>query len=166
LLTGQWEGEPEAALFETALSAFERHYRETFLLHPQPYPGVIDGLRCMHECGLRLACVTNKAHAFTAPLLAHTGLMQFFDLTMSGDSLPAKKPDPLPLLQVARQFDLAPERLLVIGDSPNDAEAGRAAGCPVVCVPYGYRAGRGVHELDCDAIVCDLVEACRLVIPV
>jgi len=54
--------------------------------------------------------------------------------------------------------------LLVIGDSDNDASAARSAGCPVVCVPYGYPGGRDVRELDCDAIVNDLMEACSLII--
>ncbi len=43
--------------------------------------------------------------------------------------------------------------MLLIGDSLNDAQAARAAGCHIFCVPYGYNEGRDVRELDCDAIV-------------
>jgi phosphoglycolate phosphatase len=117
----------------------------------------------MRAARLRLACVTNKAASFTLPLLEATGLSGYFELVMSGDSLPKKKPDPLPLLHIARQFAVAPARLLVIGDSDNDTRAARSGGCPVVCVPYGYRGERGVRELDCDAIVADLMEACSLI---
>jgi phosphoglycolate phosphatase len=56
--------------------------------------------------------------------------------------------------------------LLVIGDSDNDSCAGRAAGCPVILVSYGYTGGRDVRELDADAIVNDLVEASSLIQPV
>ena len=87
----------------------------------------------------------------------------YFDLVVSGDTLPAKKPDPLPLLHIAERLGMAPARLLVIGDSDNDTQAARAAGCPVACVPYGYRGGREVRELDCDAIVQSLVQACELI---
>ena len=163
LLTGRIDGEPETEVFEVALASFERHYRETFTRRSRPYPGVVPGLQRMRAAGLRLACVTNKSASFTLPLLAATHLSEYFELVVSGDSLPKKKPDPLPLLHVAGQFALAPERLLVIGDSDNDASAARSAGCPVVCVPYGYRGGRDVRELDCDAIVVDLVEACSLI---
>jgi phosphoglycolate phosphatase len=112
--------------------------------------------------------VTNKPASFTLPLLEATGLSGYFELVVSGDSLPKKKPDPLPLLYVARQFALAPARLLVLGDSPVDTGAARAAGCPVFCVPYGYRGTLAVQELDCDAIVpmlpdlLDLIRIARL----
>jgi phosphoglycolate phosphatase len=96
-------------------------------------------------------------------MLAATGLTVWLDCIVGGDTLPARKPDPLPLLHVAGRFGLATRRLLVIGDSDNDTAAARAAGCPVACVPYGYRGGREVRDLDCDAIVCDLIEAASLI---
>lgn len=163
LLTGQVQAEPEPALFEQALQMFQRHYAATFLQRPLPFPGVVEGLMRMQAAGLRLACVTNKARAFTEPLLEAAGLSRYFQLVLSGDSLPAKKPDPLPLLHVARCFDTAPSQVLVIGDSDNDTRAARAAGCPVICVAYGYRGETPVRDLDCDAIVNDLIEAYRLI---
>jgi phosphoglycolate phosphatase len=51
----------------------------------------------------------------------------------------------------------------VVGDSDNDSRAGRAAGCPVVLVAYGYTGGKDVRDLDADAIVSDLVEASSLI---
>jgi phosphoglycolate phosphatase len=53
--------------------------------------------------------------------------------------------------------------MLVIGDSINDVQAARAAGCPVFCVNYGYNEGRDVRELDVDAIVSSLDEAVKLI---
>lgn len=163
LLTGTPEGEPDAAEYERGHDAFQKHYRDTFLLTSKPYPGVVDGLQRMRARGLQLACVTNKAEAFTLPLLEHCGLAAYFGVVIGGDTLPAKKPDPLPLRHVAQRFGVTVEQVLVIGDSHNDTEAARAAGCPVVCVAYGYRGGRDVRELDCDAIVSDLIEASSLV---
>ena len=163
LLTGTLEGEPEPEIYERGHDAFQKHYRDTFLLTSAPYPGVVEGLERMREVGLQLACVTNKAEAFTLPLLAHCGLASYFGVVIGGDTLPEKKPHPLPLRHVAQRFGVAVEQVLVIGDSHNDAEAARAAGCPVVCVPYGYRGGRDVRELDCDAIVSDLIEASSLI---
>jgi phosphoglycolate phosphatase len=163
LLTGRRDGEPAPPEFERALASFERHYRDTFLRSPLPFPGVEPGLERMRAQGLRLACVTNKSQAFTLPLLEAAGLAPWFDQVVSGDSLPARKPDPLPLRHIAERFGIPPARLLVIGDSDNDTAAARAAGCPVACVPYGYRGGREVRELDCDAIVGDLIEAQSLV---
>jgi phosphoglycolate phosphatase len=165
LLTGELDGEPDDASFRRALPLFEQHYRDTFAERSRPFPGVPEGLARMRGAGLRLACVTNKAASFTLPLLAHTGLAGFFDLVVSGDTLPRKKPDPRPLQHIARQFGVAPAELLLIGDSDNDTEAARAAGCPVVCVPYGYPGEREVRDLDCDAIVASLIEAAGLIVP-
>lgn len=163
LLTGQAQAEPEPALFQHALQSFQRHYAATFLQRPLPFPGVTEGLARMRAAGLHLACVTNKARAFTEPLLEAVGLASCFQLVLSGDSLPAKKPDPLPLLHIARCFETTPAQVLVVGDSDNDTRAARAAGCPVVCVTYGYRGEQSVRDLDCDAIVNDLIEAYRLI---
>ena len=165
LLTGQRDGEPESAAFARALALFERHYCDTFLQRPVPFPGVVDGLAQLCAAGLKLACVTNKSQAFALPLLAAAGIAHRFDLVVGGDSLPARKPDPLPLRHVAGRFGLDPGRLLVIGDSDNDTRAARAAGCPVLCVPYGYRGAGEVRDLDCDAIVLDLLHVCALITP-
>jgi phosphoglycolate phosphatase len=162
LLTGTMEGEPQAELFAQALTLFEQNYRDTLTKRTRPYPGVEEGLRRFHARGMPMACVTNKAEAFTLPLLEATGLRAWFALVLSGDSLARKKPDPLPLLHCARTFDTEPAQLLVIGDSSADVQAARAAGCPVFCVSYGY-SGQKVQDLDCDAIVNDLVEAAALV---
>jgi phosphoglycolate phosphatase len=162
LLTGTMEGEPPKDLFEHAQALFEANYRETLTTRTRPFPGVEDGLARFRDAGLPLACITNKASAFTLPLLDATGLRSWFALVISGDTLPRKKPDPLPLLHCARELGAQPSHMLYIGDSSADVEAARAAGCPVICVSYGYQAG-GVQDLDCDAIVGDLVQAAGLV---
>jgi phosphoglycolate phosphatase len=162
LLTRSMDGEPPPQLFERALGLFEANYRATLTARTKPFPGVEEGLRRFRASGLQLACITNKAHAFTVPLLEATGLRDWFDLVLSGDSLPKKKPDPLPLLHCAQEFGTDPAQLLVIGDSLADVQAARAAGCPVFCVSYGYSAG-GVQVLECDAIVHDLIQAAGLV---
>jgi phosphoglycolate phosphatase len=161
-LTASMDGEPEAELFDRAMPMYERDYAKTLCVATRPYPGVLDGLRALREHGIRLACVTNKAEAFTLPLLRATSLLEFFDMVLSGDSLPRKKPDPMPLLHACKQFNIEPGEMLLIGDSLNDAQAARAAGCHIFCVPYGYNEGRDVRELDCDAVVPSLYEAAKL----
>ena len=97
------------------------------------------------------------------PLLRATDLLGYFDIVLSGDSLPKKKPDPMPLLHACEHFGIAPHEMLLIGDSLNDTQAARAAGCRIFCVPYGYNEGRDVRELDCDAIVSSLYQATKLI---
>jgi phosphoglycolate phosphatase len=151
------------ARFEEAMASYQRHYLAINGQFSVLFDGVIAGLEAMRANGLRLACVTNKPIAFTTPLLALKGLADFFDLVYGGDSLAQKKPHPLPLLTVCRDFDLAPASVVAIGDSSNDAEAARAAGCPVLTVPYGYNHGRPVQEIDSDGIVDSLLSAAELI---
>jgi phosphoglycolate phosphatase len=162
-LTGSLDDEPDAELFDKAMPIYERDYAKTLCVNTRPYPGVIEGLNGLREADFRLACVTNKAEAFTLPLLRATGLFDYFDIVLSGDSLPKKKPDPMPLLHACKHFGILPHEMLLIGDSLNDAEAARAAGCHVFCVPYGYNEGRDVRELDCDAIVTSVYDATKLI---
>lgn len=163
LLTGETDGEPDSELFEESVEVFRAHYAELLTRSSRPYPGVLETLRALRGLGFKLACVTNKPERFTLPLLAGVGLAPYLDLTLSGDSLPRKKPDPLPLIHCAQTFSVPASRLLMVGDSPADIGAARSAGCPVFCVPYGYRGTLGVHELDCDAIVPTLKDCLELI---
>lgn len=97
------------------------------------------------------------------PLLRATGLYDYFEIILSGDSLPKKKPDPMPLIHICEHFQVSAHEALLIGDSLNDTIAARAAGCSVFCVPYGYNEGRDVYALDCDAVVASLVDATQLI---
>lgn len=162
-LAGRIEGGADPGLFERALPIYERCYAAVNGRHTTLYPGVMAGLEQLRVRGFPLACVTNKSTRFTLPLLDCMKLSSFFREVIAGDTLPAKKPDPAPLIHACGKFGIAPRDMLMIGDSVNDAQAARAAGCPVFCVTYGYNEGRDVRELDIDAIVSTLFEATRLI---
>jgi phosphoglycolate phosphatase len=70
-----------------------------------------------------------------------------------GDSFARRKPDPLPLVEACRALGSTVARTLVIGDSMNDAQAARAAGCTVVLMRYGYNHGEPVESVDADGVV-------------
>ena len=152
-----------AGLLPRALPIYERCYESVNGRHTTIYPGVLEGLDALRAGGFALACVTNKSARFTLPLLEQVGLASYFREVVAGDTLPRKKPDPLPLIHACGSLGVAPRDMLMVGDSVNDAQAARAAGCPVFCVDYGYNEGRDVRELDIDAIVGSLIEATRLI---
>jgi phosphoglycolate phosphatase len=162
-LAGRLEGGAPRELCESAMPIYERCYAAVNGRHSTLYPGVESGLAALRAAGFPLACVTNKSGAFTLPLLDYLGLARYFAEVVAGDTLPQKKPDPAPLLHACRKLGVEPREMLLIGDSLNDVQAARAAGCPVFCVPYGYNEGRDVRELDVDAIVTSLDEAAALI---
>jgi phosphoglycolate phosphatase len=151
------------ARFAQALASYQRHYFSINGDYSSVYPGVREGLEALQAKGLRLACVTNKPIAFALPLLEKTGLREYFELVYGGDSLPKKKPDPYPLLRVCEDFALRPPQVVAIGDSSNDAQAARAAGCRVLNVPYGYNHGESIQKVDSDGIVSTLLDAARII---
>lgn len=150
--------EPSQAEIDTLLPRFEAHYEDLLAFDSPPYPGVIEGLSALQEAGFALACVTNKHARFTLPLLDKTGLAPFFDLVVSGDTCARKKPHPDMLLHACAQIGVAPAQALMVGDSSNDVEAARAAGCPVWCLPYGYNEGGPGVPLAADRIIGSFVE--------
>jgi phosphoglycolate phosphatase len=156
-----WDAARVDAAFDEALAGYQRHYLAINGDRSTLFDGVLEGLAAMKEAGLRLACVTNKPIAFTTPLLAQKGLAPWFELVYGGDSFPKKKPDPMPLLGVCSAFALPPSAVVAIGDSSNDAEAARSAGCFVLTVPYGYNHGRPIQEINSDGIVGSLLEAAK-----
>ena len=162
-LTSALSAEPDAALFERALPLYLDCYASVNGKHTTMYPGVREGLDALRRAGFPLACVTNKSERFTLPLLKQMQLAEYFAVVIAGDTLPKKKPDPLPLIHACERLAIAPREMLMIGDSLNDTIAARAAGCPVFCVPYGYNEGMAVRDLDVDAIVETLFEAITLI---
>ncbi len=146
------------ALFPQAMAAYQRHYLDINGQHSRVYDGVVAGLQALRGLGLPLVCLTNKPTAFATPLLAAKGLAGFFAHVYGGDAFERKKPDPLPLLRACEALGIAPARTLMVGDSVNDAQAARAAGCPVVLVTYGYNHGQPVAEVDADGCVDSLAD--------
>lgn|SRR5690606_20793256 len=142
-----------------ALSVFNRHYHAVNGQASRVYPGVLAGLAAFRAQGATLAVVTNKPTEFTLPLLRRSGLSDWFDVVVCGDTCERKKPDPLPLLHACEQLGYPPQQALAIGDSVNDALAARAAGITVLAVPYGYNEGRDIHDLDIDGIVFGIDDA-------
>ncbi|MGD8546895.1 MAG: phosphoglycolate phosphatase [Thiohalophilus sp.] len=157
-LIGQLDGEPDEVLFEKAYPVFLDLYAENTSKRSKLYPGVKEGLAYLKQSGYRLGCVTNKAEQFTVPLLKDLGVYDDFEIVVSGDTLPKKKPDPLPLLHVAEFFGVNPEQALMIGDSVSDVTAARAAGFQIVCMSYGYNHGMDIRKADPDAVIDSMAE--------
>ena len=157
-LAGGLDKEADAGRLARALRIFRQLYAQNTSSRSRVYDGVPAGLEFLQAAGVELACVTNKASVFTHKLLAELELDRHFSLVISGDTLPRRKPDPMPLLHAARHFAIAPENALLIGDSANDVKAARAAGFGIICVTYGYNHGDDIRSNNPDALIDSLAE--------
>lgn len=149
----------EEAEIERAVEVFRRHYERVNGSNTRIYAGVVETLDALRGRGIRMAVVTNKAEAFTLPLLDRMGIANYFTAVVSGDTLPVKKPDPAVIHLACTHLDVAPERALMIGDSANDALAAQAAGVPVLLVTYGYSEGVPVDSIECDGLISNALQA-------
>ncbi|SIO11440.1 phosphoglycolate phosphatase [Sulfurivirga caldicuralii] len=147
------DGEPDPELYARALPIFKELYAENTSQRSVVYPGVKEGLDWLKANDYRIGCVTNKAEAFTIPLLKDKGLYDYFEVVVSGDTCSKKKPDPEPLLYAAKQMGVAPDHALMIGDSKSDVKAARAAGFRIFCVPYGYNHGEDIRAYEPDVVI-------------
>ncbi len=117
------------------------------------YPGVLPALERWHECGIRMACVTNKPERFARIIVEHLGLSTLMPVVLGGDSLATRKPEPELLLEACRLLSVAPSEAIMVGDSVNDVLAARAALMPVIAVPYGYNYGSNIADAKPDLLI-------------
>lgn len=161
-LTGRIDGAPEPALLATAQALFFEYYAQ-IVTESQPYPNALAGLISIKNAGLRTACVTNKPSSFTLPLLQKYDLLRYFDLIVSGDTLPRKKPEPDQILYVCEQFGVLVQDVAMVGDSKTDISAARSAGCRMFAVPYGYNQGQRIEVTEVDALIDNIGDVLDLV---
>jgi len=152
------EGEPDDNLFEKAYPIFYALYKQNTSQRSCVYAGVKEGIEWMLAQGYRLSCVTNKAEAFTVPLLKDKGLFDYFEFVVSGDTCTEKKPHPMPLLHAAKLMNVNPQNALMLGDSKSDVKAARAAGFHIFCMTYGYNHGEDIRVYQPDAVMDSMVE--------
>ncbi|MBL4852453.1 MAG: phosphoglycolate phosphatase [Gammaproteobacteria bacterium] len=157
-LIGQLHGEPDDALFAKAYPMFLELYAANTCERSSLYPGVREGIDYLKSTNIRLGCVTNKAAQFTLPLLKALGIYADFEIVISGDSLPKKKPDPMPLLHGAAHFSVPANEAMMIGDSISDVKAARAAGFKIICMTYGYNHGIDIRDSNPDAVIDSMTE--------
>ena len=163
-LTNDLDGYPDTALFERATPIFMDLYAENTSKRSRLYDGVLEGLDFLQSCqGLKIGCVTNKAAQFTLPLLKDLGIFDRFEIVISGDTLPEKKPHPMPLLHAAETLGVKPEDAMMIGDSKSDVKAARAAGFNIICMTYGYNHGEDIRHYSPDAVIDSMTELSGLI---
>jgi len=157
-LIGAVEGMPDQELMDKAYPIFLELYTHNNAVRSCVYDGVVEGIEWMLKQGYRIACVTNKAEAFTIPLLKDKGLHDYFEFIVSGDTCAEKKPHPMPLLHAAKLMGVEPENALMVGDSRSDVKAARAAGFHIFCMTYGYNHGEDIRDYNPDVILDSFAE--------
>lgn len=152
------ERSPTNDLVETLYEDFLVYYRQHIADFSKPFTGVRLTVQHMSRQRFKLGVVTNKRYDLSALLLKELNLLSYFGIVVGGDTLSVAKPNPDPLLHACSVLDTQPTNAVFVGDSTTDVSCARAAGCPVVLVPYGYNQGISVDTLGADRTIESLVD--------
>jgi phosphoglycolate phosphatase len=123
-----------------------RHHYAAHFNDLSLFEGVLPLLDALKERGHLLAVATGKSRRGLDEVLRTVELKGVFDGSRTADET-AGKPDPLMLRELMAEFDVAPDRVLMVGDTTHDLQMAVNAGCPSVGVSYG------AHEPDAFAVL-------------
>ncbi|AYQ28701.1 MULTISPECIES: HAD family hydrolase [unclassified Polaromonas] len=123
-----------------------RHHYTAHFNDLSLFEGVLPLLDALKARGHLLAVATGKSRRGLDEVLRTVELKGVFDGSRTADET-AGKPDPLMLRELMAEFDVAPARVLMVGDTTHDLQMAVNAGCPSVGVSYG------AHEPDAFAVL-------------
>ena len=138
------------ALVEQGLPIYLDFYAANICAGTTLFPALDEALDGLSARGVKLAICTNKPERLTFLLLDALGWQDRFAAIVGADTLPVRKPDPLPLREAVARAGGG--RAAYVGDSITDAETARAAALPFVAVSFGF-SDRPVEELCADVVI-------------
>ena len=113
-------------------------YRKQLAKHTCLFEGGDEMLTEIERRGLHWGVVTNKPGWLTDPLMIEVNLHKRARAVVSGDTLPERKPHPLPLLHAAKTLGVDPRHCVYVGDAERDMQAAKAAGMYALVAGFGY----------------------------
>jgi phosphoglycolate phosphatase len=124
------------SLLSSFLTAYRRAYTSQDARMTQPYPGVILTLQALST--FTLGIVTTKEPGQAEIVLRRLALIPFFQHIQGGSPGLRLKPAPDTVLAALAALHCAPSYALMVGDTPADVLAGKAAGTKTCAVTYGF----------------------------
>ncbi|MGH9794756.1 MAG: HAD family hydrolase [Candidatus Acidiferrales bacterium] len=165
---------------ERALKYFLAYYREHMLDNTVTYPGVREALAEFSRRGpdasgrgtsvnandhkVQMAVLTNKPVRFSKLILEGLGIATHFEYVYGGNSFERKKPDPIGVETLLRDFGRAPHEALMVGDSVIDILTARNAGIWACGVTYGLGSHR-LAEHPPDILLDNLADLPQFLVP-
>jgi phosphoglycolate phosphatase len=139
---------------EEALDIFLKFYKNNLTIGTTMYPNVKEKLNKLKSKNYKLAIVTNKPFEFIKPILDYFDLTDLFIYCIGANSLPQKKPSPIPLLHVCEKLNISVEKSIMIGDSKNDIISANEAKMQSIALTYGYNYDEDISIYN-PTLICD-----------
>lgn len=122
----------------TMVGEYVERYARRLCEESKVFAGLDVLLDSLDDADCPWGVVTNKPEHLTNPLLEQLGLASRSACTISGDTLPVRKPEPDPLLLGCDIAGVEAHRSIYVGDAARDIEAGLRAGAATIAAGYGY----------------------------
>jgi phosphoglycolate phosphatase len=149
---------------ETLYQEFVIYYASHIAVDSRPFDGLVPFLERCREAGIALGVCTNKLESLSNQLLRALRLDRYFTAVVGPDTIGIAKPDPRPYRETLKRMKAEAARSVMIGDSETDILTARAAGVPVIAVPFGYTP-KPVSAYDPDKLVTHYGEMWDAVMP-
>lgn len=153
---------PTDAEYEELRKSFLDNYESAIAVSSKLFEGITDLIDHLGLCGLQWGIVTNKAARFTDRLVPQIGL-EGAKCVISGDTTPYSKPHPAPLMEAARQLNIAAEHCWYVGDDLRDIQAGHAAGMQTIAAGWGYCGSVDPNAWGADALATSPADLLNLI---
>ncbi|GGL62080.1 HAD-IA family hydrolase [Wenxinia marina] len=133
------------------------YYDDAIAVHSALYPGAMEAVAALRAEDIAVGICTNKPEALADKLLRALGVRDDFASLVGADTLPVRKPDPLPFRESVTRAGGDPARACLVGDSETDRETAREAGVPSILVTFGP-AGHLMADLRPEVLLADYAD--------
>lgn len=122
------------------------------------YPDSLKVLRELKGRGYLLGVVSNTSREELPHYLENFKIKGFFNVAVSSGDVENPKPSPEPVVKAVRALSVNPSEAVMVGDRPEDVEAGRLAGTRTIAVSRGFRPRSELEAAKPDLIISELSE--------
>lgn len=151
------------ALISRCVETMNRYYTGNWNKKTRPYDGILDCMKQMLSCGMKLNVLSNKIHPATnAMVQTFFSEIPFSFIWGEREGVP-RKPNPTAALEMASRLSIPPDKFLFIGDSSFDMLTAKNAGMYAVGAAWGYQPREMLEETGADFIADSPKDLCRLI---
>lgn len=155
----------QSGISDTYASTYRRIFDEKKKgLRAKVYPGVIEGLRQLHDAGYTMAVASSRSHKSLEEYLEYFDVIGLFSDIIGGNDVQKGKPSADPVQAICAHTGWRPEECLVVGDAVFDIEMGQNAGCQTCGVSYGNQSRKELETSQPDNMVDSFSELTTILI--
>lgn len=143
---------------DEAMKEYLEFYRARHNDLARLYPGILDLLVWLKQRGILLALFTGKGIHTTTITMEMFGLKPYFDLVVTGNDVVNHKPSSEGIRKILNHFNLNPDDVLMVGDSPSDVKASHEAGVRIAAVLWDSYSKEKMLQLKTDYVFHDVEE--------